>query len=498
MTEFLSDFINYIELISAKYINELKISSIIGAIAIFTKFIFKKINTVKNDKKLSYHFERNTASLAQENYIKTKCQNVDPSDEINLKSSFAFAAKEDLLKFFLKKVFKNSNTVNKFYLILADSGMGKTTFMVNLYIRYNTFVNSLLNKSKMTLLPLGIGYEELIVYLGKIQNKENHILLLDGFDELPESNNENIEEYFHKIIDQTKDYKTVIFTCRTHYFSSEKDEPNELKIKKFNTRGNGFHSVKKMYISPFDETDIKKYINRTFNIFQLNQKKRAYEIVKNTDDLLFRPMLLSYIKDLIKYNNEKIFFKVDVYEILIASWLERETNKYPEKERLDFKKNLAFFSYELSRLIYENFDDNGLYITLEEVERLSKEYKIDLTKIELKSRSLLNRNSKGLYKFSHKSIFEFLLAYLAYNSRWQHQDNVKIEYNVHKFYQALIFFEEMVLSGKLSSKLPDVYDKFDGTNKELIRKIMYEKKRNKINYNTQIEWVDDFNYKILR
>lgn len=376
--------------------------------------------------------------------------------------------------------------------------MGKTTFMVNLFIRFNTFINAITNKTKITLLPIGIGYDELTLSISKIQNKENHILLLDGFDELPESNNENIEEYFHKIIDNTKEFKTVIITCRTHYFSSEKDEPNELKVKKFNTKGNGYHSVKKMYISPFDEKDIRTYIKKTFNIFQFNQKKRAYEIVKNTDDLLFRPMLLYYIKDLIKYNNDKIYFKVDIYEILIASWLDREANKYPERERFDFKKNLAFFSYELSRLIYRNFEENGLYLTLEEVETLSKEYKIDLNKIELKSRSLLNRNSKGLYKFSHKSIFEFLLAYLSYNSRWQHLDNIKIEYNVHKFDQTLSFFEEMVLSGKLESKLPDVYDKFDGTNKELIRNIMYEKKKNKINYNTQIEWEDDFNYKILR
>ena len=498
MTEVLSDLINHAQIICSKYISEIKITTLVGTSIATIKVIFKKYRTSKNDKKLSYHFESNTATLAQQNYIKTKCQNVDPSDEINLKSSFAFAAKEDLLKFFLKKVFKSSSLDNKFYLILADSGMGKTTFMVNLYIKYNTLFNFLFNKSQITLLPIGIGYEQLISSLNKIENNENHILLLDGFDELPESSNDNIEEYFHKIIDHTKDFKTVIITCRTHYFSSEKEEPNELKIRKFNTKGNGFHSVKKMYISPFDEKDIKKYINKTFNIFQVKQKKRAYDIVRNTDDLLFRPMLLSYIKDLIKYNDEKVFFKVDIYEILIASWLDREANKYPEKERMDFKMNLAFFSYALTKLINKNFEEDGLYITLQEVERLAKEFKIDLDKIELKSRSLLNRNSKGLYKFSHKSIFEFLLAFLSYSARWQHLDNVKIDYNVHKFDQTLSFFEEMVLSGKLSSKLPDMYPRFTDTNKELIRKIMYEKVKNKINYNTKIQWVDEYNYRILK
>lgn len=498
MITFLSDLYSYFLLFLENYSKEITITSVLGILIGGIKQTYNKIKNFKNNKKLSFYFEHNIVSIAQKNYIKTKCQNIDPSDEINLKSSFAFAAKEDLLKFFLKKVFKSSHLENKYYLLLADSGMGKTTFMVNLFVTYNSFLNELFNKPKITLLPIGIGFNELSSCIEKIDNKENHIILLDGFDELPESNADNIEEYFDKLINISKDFKTVIITCRTHYFSSEKEEPNELKVKKFNTKGNGFYSIKKMYISPFDHKDIKSYINKTFSFFQIDKKKRAYQIVENTDDLLFRPMLLSHINELIEYKNERIIFKVDIYQVLILSWLERESFRYPENERFEFKKKLAFFSYELTKHVYSNFEENGLYINLNDVEKLAYEFNIDLNKIELKSRSLLNRISKGFYKFSHKSIFEFLLAYLSYISRWQHLGNIQVEYNVHGFDQTLAFFEEMVLSGKTTFQLPNTDEKSLDTNSQLIRNIMFEEKNNKINFNSKINWVDDFNYKIIR
>ena len=48
---------------------------------------------------------------------------------------------------------------------------------------------------------------------------------------------------------------------------------------------------------------------------------------------------------------------------------------------------------------------NGLFIPLDDAIRISDLFKINLNEIEIKSRSLLNRNSLGNYKFSHKLYF---------------------------------------------------------------------------------------------
>lgn len=459
-------------------------------------FLVDSIQNYRDSKSLFPYYFDGATRKARKNFIRTKCQNIDPSDEINLTSSFAFAAKEDLLNFFLNKVFKHNQTNNQFYLILGDSGMGKTTFMLNLFSRFNGIIGSVFRRNKIILLPLGLDKETLMSEIRKISEPDKTTILLDGFDEAPYILHDDIAAEFDNLIDLVKGFKTALITCRTHYFSSEKDEPNELKVRKFNTEGNGYHSVKKMYISPFDDKDVNKYINKYFGVFSFKQKKIAHKIIEKTDDLLYRPMLLSYINELVNDKKQDYKNRIDIYEVLVESWLNREANKYPENQKYIFRSHLAFFTYEICKYIYENYSENGLYVPLEKIEMLSKEFQIDLNKIELKSRSMLNRNSIGYYKFSHKSIFEFILAYLAYQNRHLDGDHVRINYSLQDFDQAIVYFQEMVYSSRLDFKLPEVYGRYDGTNKDLLRKVLVEKSKSNIKSKRQINWINNTTYKI--
>lgn len=473
----------------------------------FSNFIINKIQVYKDSSSLFPYYEKSVLKKAKKDFIRTKCQNIDPSNETNLESSFAFSTKEDLLKFFLKKVFKQKNNLNQFYLILGDSGMGKTTFALNLFSKYNSFVKQVFRNYKIKLLPLGISFDSLKIAIENIPNPDKTILVLDGFDESPNINDDEIQEEFNKLIDLVQKFRIVIFTCRTHYFSSQKDEPNELKIKKFNTNGNGYHHIKKMYVSPFDKKDIKKYINKRFSFIEFTKKVKAHKIIKNTDDLLARPMLLSYIDDLVSSKKNSYETRTDIYEVLILSWLNRESNKYPEDKRYTFRSNLAFFSYELTRYVYENYEVNGLFIPFDKVEKLSQEWEINLNKIELKSRSLLNRNAQGDYKFSHKSIFEFFLAYLTYVTRNTNKEDfkktdkernhiIKLEFDIQQFDQSLLFFEEMVNSVKLEFRLPEILEQYEKSNTKLVREILKEKNKLNQNKDKKIEWITDITYKL--
>lgn len=476
-----------------------KLPIILGALVAGYKLVMAIIELIRNyrdNSSLFPYYSDGATKKARKNFIRTKCQNIDPSDEINLKSSFAFAAKEDLLNFFLKKVFKGKYTTNQFYLILGDSGMGKTTFMLNLFSRYNSVIRSLFKSDKVVLLPLGIDKETLKTEIQKIKHPTKTIILLDGFDEAPYILHEDIASEFDNLIDMVKNFRTVLITCRTHYFSSDKEEPNELKVKKFNTEGNCYHSVKKMYVSPFEDKDVAKYINKTFGVFNFKQKKIARKIIKKTDDLLFRPMLLSYIHELVMEKKQEYKDRIDIYEVLVVAWLNREANKYPIDQKYVFESHLAFFTYEICKYIYNNYSVNGLYVPLEEIDRLSKEFQIDLNKIELKSRSLLNRNSKGYYKFSHKSIFEFILAYLAYENRHLNGEHVRIHYNLKEFDQAMIYFEEMVYSSRVDFNLPEVYGRYDGANKEHIKKVLMEKGKSGKKSKKKIKWIDETTYEL--
>ena len=104
---------------------------------------------------------------------------------------------------------------NRYYIVLADSGMGKTTFLFNLFFSY---YKKLRRKHDIKFIPLSINsvFEE----IEKIEDKQNTILLLDALDENREAIN-NYKKYMEKLVDETIKFHTIIITCRTQFFSNE-------------------------------------------------------------------------------------------------------------------------------------------------------------------------------------------------------------------------------------------------------------------------------------
>jgi hypothetical protein len=476
-------------------IKGLSIPIVVTSIYKTISLTYRFINEIREKRSLFPYYDYKVIRESKRNYIRTKCQNIDPANEINYKSSYAFSTKEDLLAFFLKKVFSLKENENRFYLILGDSGMGKSTFLLNLFSRYNSFLNFKLSKMSLKLLPLGENFNKIKEEIITIEYPKKTILLLDGFDEIPLIENESIKAKFDEIIELVREFKTVIITCRTHFFSSEKEEPFELKIKRFNTEGNGYHIVKKLYISPFDQKDVSKYIHKTFSFYEIANKRKAFNIIENTYDLMVRPMLLSYIKEIIEADKKNLKTGFDIYEALIVNWLNRESNKYELDKRMDFRLNLIFFSYEVSKYIYNNYEKNGIYIPLEEAQKISNEFKINLNDIEIKSRSLLNRNSQGNYKFSHKSIYEFFLAYLAFINRKYNSEIYTVEYNLENYDQAKKFIEDIIKTNRVQFAIPNVDDSTIKYNVELYEQIVKVKNNVK---QLQIKWLNGNSFKIIR
>lgn len=85
-----------------------------------------------------------------------------------------------------------------------------------------------------------------------------------------------------------------------------------------------------------------------------------------------------------------------------------------------FIENMNIFSKELAVNLFVNrMPRNGLYISSDEIMPFAKSYDIALDELELKGKSLLNRDAEGRFKFAHKSIFEYLIAkYAVENDSW--------------------------------------------------------------------------------
>lgn len=365
-------------------------------------------------------YEQYTTRQQRWLYIKTWFQSNPPHDLDEPYQAQFEDPRTDSIDFFIKHVLKTDNKKPPYYCILGGSGMGKSTFVVNLVWKY-------INKYREKTLPYPIkliycgesieGNESLLDRIKNIDNQRSTILILDALDE----NNDAIEEYsifFNDLFASITNFRIVIITCRTQFFEKREEEPNFLPVrdpaKKEQKR------FKKYYISPLLNDEVEHYLNKKY-LLHFSAKRKAKSIVNNCKKIMARPLLLSYLDELLKSeieNREESI--VQIYEILINKWLEREANFATADEKTEtYIQTLLDFSNELALCMAQ-----PTYSKQQVVDIITKyEANTLIRERNLKGRSLLNRNSRNEFKFAHKSFMEFLVA----KELWKQEKAIPIE-----------------------------------------------------------------------
>lgn len=350
-------------------------------------------------------------------FIRTQCVDNPPESEDEPGESYESANRQDLIKFFNNQVFtSNSKTI---YLVLGDAGMGKTTFLINLFYNYATSI-----KRKFKIRYIWLSHEDSESYIEKYKadgsefaDGSNTILLLDALDEDPRAQ-KDYEARLNQLVRLTKNYRKVIITSRTHFFPNKSQETVTEKIP-VDGEPEGYKKSIRKYIAPFSNKEIQDYLKKKYGFkthilgktYYRNEKRRDIEgVVKIASNLVVRPMLLDNI-ELILSAKTSIKKEYQIYEALIAEWILRESKKQPSTTGENFQNEMIDFVKKAALNIYHNFRrGNGLYVQMTLIEQLALDSNISLNKVDMTSRSLLNRIPGGKYKFAHKSILEYILA----------------------------------------------------------------------------------------
>jgi hypothetical protein len=388
----------------------------IGAalLKLYQTYILYRNQKLLNEDLYPY-FDASDVDRATRHFISTKFQNVSPSEDDEPGQRYIASAKEELIPLLMKKGFSKGQ---HFYMILGETGMGKTTFLINLYLKLkkkNRFFKALPYDAEL----FAFGDPDSLSRMRAIADKRKTIVLLDAFDEdVPALR--NYKQRLDEVIGVCREFKAIIITCRTQFFPTRDEEPHETGY--YSLGSNNPIRFQKLYISVFDEKDVRTYLRRKYPIWRLNKRRKAQRVADQIPSLVVRPMLLSHIDEII-HSRKAFQYTYQIYEEMIQQWLIRESKKpdtIKQYKSLEIYRKLLYkFSLKLAEDLYRNRDQRGGYFITKEEIMQSKEIieistlaedDVSMSANERRSKSLLNRNAYGHYKFAHKSILEYFLA----------------------------------------------------------------------------------------
>ena len=401
---------------------------IIGAIGGSAAWIWKKgdaiLTFLSRSRKWRKEYIRNglehsygdyLAPERQHCYVPTQCQGTPPHNFDEPDEAVASAPKQELVKFFIDEVFTKDNTNRRLYCIFAGSGMGKTTFSVQLFVEY-------IHRYKESTLPYDIylrdlGDAKVIEQIKSLSDEigdkaHRSILILDALDENLQAS-EDFEAFRTKLEEVIAPFKFVVITCRSQFFLNEHEMPEYSNIR-INTTDKNLLSYNKIYICPFSPSDITLYISKKYKGWGSKNRqlrKQAIAIIEKCKHLMARPVLLSYIDDLID-ENRNYTTESDIYETLIKRWLKREVGNIPDTAvRMDRYNELVAFSQKLAERMYQNWRETGDFrLDGQTMNDFCQKNHFDKIHYQFRRRSLINHDAAGAFKFSHKSFLEYFLA----------------------------------------------------------------------------------------
>lgn len=346
-------------------------------------------------------------------YIETRAQNIPPDDNEDPEDSILKVFSENLMNKYLKDILVKENTGKNLYYVIAGSGMGKTTFAVNLLKQY---INKYTDETKpYDIYLFNLGNNDTFNEVVKIdkETQRKSILILDALDENTEAVN-NYEKFNHELEELIKDFRIVIITCRTQFFDDKDSEPKVSSLDYRDSKDGAINNKNCInhYISVFNDEEIEKYIKQKY--YNRRKRKKAKRIVDKCKSLMLRPLLLSYIDDLIDEKDADLSKTINIYNILIDKWLDREVKFWKNRKNKNvisdnLKDELYRFSNDLAVEIYNNQNKNGgLFLSKVEVDKFVKDH--NYLDYNYRGRSLVNRYASGNIKFAHKSFLEYFLA----------------------------------------------------------------------------------------
>jgi len=355
------------------------------------KELYRKLN--------ANYYSSEDVIRATTRYIEPDCQVLDPTGSEDFRR--VHAVRQSLFTTIDNLLFQPSDV--RYTLLLADTGMGKTSFLLN-YAARHWGSSRRSTAFRVVLIPLSSA--SAVSEIKGVTNKAGTVIFLDAFDEDTRATLDHRGRLL-TLLQASTGFRHCVVTCRTQFFAKDDEIPRDVGVVRVGPIAAGSsreQAINKLYLSPFSEEQIHRYIRSKFPLPHLRRRRLAMTLVNSIQDLAARPMLLDRIEDILELK-EECRYSSQIYEQMIKAWLVREKGLADPVSLRGFCECLAVDIYSRRR------ERNAEKISEKELGPLGVKFGIPVSKMqEVRTRSLLNRDADGNLKFAHRSIMEYLVV----------------------------------------------------------------------------------------
>jgi len=271
----------------------------------------------------------------------------------------------------MEKVKEFLGSDQKVFLLLGDSGAGKSTFSRELeYDLWQAY------KNKSDRIPLHINlptidkpeHDMIAKQLRRAEFTERQIremkhyrkfvLICDGYDESQQTHN----LYMSNRLNQPGEWNAqMVISCRTEYLGHDYRDRFQPGSRNHQSDSLQFQEA---VVSPFSLDMVHDYIQQYVSIhqplWQTNDYKQALELIPNLQDLMKNPFLMTLSLEVLPrmvdpgHLSTTRVTRVALYDHFIEQWLERGKKRLAEKDLAPQMRGV------FERLSAEGFTLNGI------------------------------------------------------------------------------------------------------------------------------------------
>ncbi|KAF9998678.1 hypothetical protein BGZ80_006727, partial [Entomortierella chlamydospora] len=343
----------------------------------------------------------------------------------------------------------------KVFLLLGDSGAGKSTFNraleINLWENYDKISGRIplfihlpaIEKPELELIAerlRRVNFTESQILELKLHRE--FILICDGYDESQQTRNLYMSNHFN----QPGEWRAqMVISCRTEYNGVDYKHCFEPSDRNSSGKVELFQEA---IISPFDKDQIQAYVEQYVSLKMTSWSsegyQQAFKQIPNMQDLVKNPFLLKLALEVLprllsnddKYSTARVT-RIELYDEFVAQWIERGKKRLTEME-LSSRDKLAFKQLSDSGLqqrgitylkglvtaIYDNQSGNPVVNYSEHQDRTTwKEAFFSERDGSHLLREMIPLTRNGdQYRFIHKSLLEYGLALAVFGPSKHNED----------------------------------------------------------------------------